>query len=62
MKKLNIIKMKKIIEVPDKEIKLSHGDSVRIYANKKGLEFYFFCDVTVNIFILTKQELLDLLK
>jgi hypothetical protein len=55
--------MKKSINIiPDKVIQLEHGDSVRIYGTKNMIEFHFFCDGTGNIFRLTKQEILNLLK
>ena len=49
--------MKKSIEVPDMEIKLSRGDKVCITARKAEIVFDFFCDGTGNSFILRKEEL-----
>jgi len=53
---------KNIIVVPDKEIELEHGDSVKIYVKKKEVDFTFCCDGTGNVFSLTKEELKEMIK
>jgi len=54
--------MKKTIELPDMEIKLSHGDKVCITSRKAEVVFDFFCDGTGNSFVLTKEDLRRLIK
>lgn len=51
-----------MIEIPDKEIELSHGDKIKIYIKKNSVEFDFFCDGTGNSFELTKDELKEMIK
>lgn len=53
--------MKKQIEIPDKEIQLSHGDKVKIYIRKKNILFFFSCDGTGNCFKLSKEELKEMI-
>lgn len=54
--------MKKILEIPDLTLELSHGDRVNIYVRKKEILFDFFCDETGNYFTLTKQQLMEMCK
>lgn len=54
--------MKQTIQIPDKEIQLTQGDHVKIYINKKDIDFAFYCDGTGNIFTLTKKELMEMCK
>jgi hypothetical protein len=49
-------------EIPDKEIRLSHGDKVNIYIRKNEISFEFFCDGTGNAFTLTRKELMEMFK
>jgi hypothetical protein len=48
-------------EVPDKEIKLSHGDHIKIYVKPTRIEFDCFIDGVGNSFSLTKEELKEML-
>ena len=54
--------MKTTTIIPDKEIQLTQGDHVKIYINKKDIDFAFCCDGTGNMFTLTKKELLEMCK
>jgi len=54
--------MKQLIEVPDKEIKLSFGDSAKIYVRKNSILFSILCNQDGCEFELTKQELKDWIK
>lgn len=49
--------MKKLMEIPDKEIKLSFGDYVKIYVRENSILFSVFCNQDGCEFELTKDEL-----
>lgn len=54
--------MKKIIEIPDKIIKLEHGDKVEITIRKRDVLFVCHVDGDGCAFALTKEELKEMLK
>jgi hypothetical protein len=56
------IEMIKEIEMPDKEIQLDKGDYVKIYIRVNEIVFDFYCNGDGNSFILTKEELKEMLK
>lgn len=52
---------REIKRLPDKVIKLSHGDEVKIYATVNKLDIFFKCDEVGNAFTLTRKEIKELL-
>lgn len=52
---------REIRRIPDKIIRLTHGDEVKIYSTVNKLDIYFSCDGTGNCFTLTRKEIMELL-